>query len=146
MYTSDLFAGERNIHMGVDISGPVGTPIYSFADGEILKFAYNGADGDYGYTLLSKHKVDGRDLFVLWGHLQKKSVENKKVGQLIKRGEVIAWIGDKHENGGWNPHLHFQLSYEEPAVCDMPGVVSAEDLPAALLKYPDPRIVLGPIY
>ena len=32
----------------------------------------------------------------------------------MKRGEVIGWMGDKHENGGWFPHTHFQLMLLEP--------------------------------
>jgi hypothetical protein len=55
-------------------------------------------------------------------------------------------MGDKDENGGWDPHLHFQLSLIEPETHDMPGVVSPEDREQALRDYPDPRLVLGPIY
>ena len=53
---------------------------------------------------------------------------------------------DKSVTGGWEPHLHFQLSWEEPTGNDMPGVVSRDDREWALEKYPDPRIVLGRIY
>ena len=59
---------------------------------------------------------------------------------------MICWMGDKDENGGWDPHLHFQLSLIEPETHDMPGVVSPEDREQALRDYPDPRLVLGPIY
>ncbi|GIT41297.1 MAG: hypothetical protein Ct9H300mP10_03070 [Methanobacteriota archaeon] len=55
-------------------------------------------------------------------------------------------MGDKHENGGWEPHLHFQLSLVEPETHDLPGVVAPEDREQALLDYPDPRLVLGPLY
>ena len=60
--------------------------------------------------------------------------------------EVIAWIGDRHENGGWNPHLHFQLSLVRPEVADLPGAVSDADRAHALTLYPDPRLVLGSLY
>ena len=50
-------------------------------------------------------------------------------------------------NGGWDPHLHFQLSLIEPITHDMPGVVNPKDREEALLKnYPDPRLVMGTIY
>ena len=150
MYETELFKGSgspRNIHMGVDIGAPVGTPVHAFADGEVFLFAYNPAAGDYGYTVITKHEnIAGETLYALHGHLGARSVEGKAVGQAIKRGEVIAWVGDRHENGGWNPHLHFQLSRVAPAVCDMPGAVNEESLPEALRTYPDPRLVLGPIY
>lgn len=45
--------------------------------------------------------------------------------------------------GGWPPHVHFQLSWEEPETHDMPGVVSNTQHASALRTYPDPRIVLG---
>ena len=55
-------------------------------------------------------------------------------------------MGDKHENGGWESHLHFQLSINEPETHDMPGVVDPQNRDEALENYPDPRLVLGPIY
>ena len=64
----------------------------------------------------------------------------------VNRGEIVGWIGGKEENGGWEPHLHFQLSWSDPMTHDMPGVVDPKDRSDALAKYPDPRIVLGPIY
>ncbi|MEL0101236.1 MAG: peptidase M23, partial [Euryarchaeota archaeon] len=68
------------------------------------------------------------------------------VGDIVDEGQIIAKVGSKDENGGWEPHLHFQLSWSEPKNNDMPGVVSIEDRDSALRIYPDPRIVLGPIY
>jgi hypothetical protein len=80
------------------------------------------------------------------GHLAAASLDGLAVGQPFEAGQVIAHIGDRHENGGWSPHLHLQLCTREPLVCDMPGVVSAADREEARLLYPDPRLVLGPIY
>lgn len=146
MYKGPLYEDQRDIHIGIDIGAPVGTPVHAFYDGEVFLFDYNAKPLDYGFTLITKHTLDGVDLYVLHGHLNKKSIESKSIGQKISKGEVIAWIGDKSENGGWNPHLHFQISYEKPSVCDMPGVVHEKDLECALKTYPDPRLILGPIY
>jgi peptidoglycan LD-endopeptidase LytH len=149
MYTSELFLGSgepRTIHMGIDISAPVGTPVYAFYPGEIFLFAYNGAELDYGYTLITKHELGSEPLFALYGHLSAKSLAGKEKGQRIAAGETIAWVGDKHENGGWNPHLHFQLCLREPEACDLPGAVSESQRAEALRIYPDPRLVLGPLY
>jgi hypothetical protein len=52
----------------------------------------------------------------------------------------------KFENDRKMPHVHFQLSSHPPDTHDMPGAVSIEDRPRALLDYPDPRLVLGPLY
>jgi murein DD-endopeptidase MepM/ murein hydrolase activator NlpD len=146
MYQTPLFGGNRTIHMGIDLFAPAGTEIFSFADGKIYDSAYHSADGDYGYTLLTEHEFGDSKIYALYGHLNQASILEKKRGQPIQSGEVIAWLGDRHENGGWTPHLHFQLTYEKPDKADLPGVVSEEDLAQALLKFPDPRIVLGPIY
>ena len=56
------------------------------------------------------------------------------------------FFGGEAENGGWPPHVHFQLSLERPATHDMPGVVSADDHQKALETFPDPRWVLGDLY
>src|SRR5206468_2917678 len=120
-YVSSLYRGLRDIHMGIDLFSPVGTEVHAFMEGQIARFAYNGAEQDYGYTLITEHvlnstehELSGLKLYALHGHLSRKSLEGKKEGQKIQGGEVIAWIGDRHENGGWFPHLHFQLSYAKP--------------------------------
>ena len=146
MYSTELFSDGRFLHIGIDIGAPVGTPCMAFDEGEISHYGYNAADGDYGYVIITKHIIDKKPIWALYGHLSADSIKGKKIGQKISRGEVICWMGDKHENGGWDPHLHFQLSINEPETHDMPGVVNPENREAALKKYPDPRLVLGPIY
>jgi very-short-patch-repair endonuclease len=146
VYTTELFSGGRDIHIGIDIAAPVGTPCRAFCDGAILLQGYNGAPGDYGYTIVTRHELDRVELFALWGHLDRRSVELRKEGEAFRAGDVIGHIGDRHENGGWNPHLHFQLSYQRPTKPDMPGVVGDADRERALQTYPDPRLVLGPLY
>ena len=147
MYQGELYKkGQRNIHMGIDIGAPVGTEVMNFFEGQVFDFTYHEKPWDYGYTLITKHVIKGQVIYALYGHLSGQSIRNKTCGESIKAGEVIAWVGDKHENGGWNPHVHFQLSLVEPVGADMPGVVSENQLADALGKYPDPRIVLGELY
>lgn len=137
---------DRNIHMGIDIGAPVGTPVYSFYDGEIFLFDYNDGELDYGYTLIIKHIINNVSLFALYGHLGKSSIENKKIGEHVLKNDKIGFVGSKTENGGWPPHLHFQLSLVEPKECDLPGVVSDLNKEIALKAFPDPRLVLGNLY
>ena len=146
MYNTDLFKDNRFLHIGIDIGAPVGTPCMAFEDGVISHFGYNPEDGDYGNVIITKHIIGGVPIWALYGHLDSNSISKKKIGQKISRGEVICWMGDKHENGGWEPHLHFQLSIIEPKTHDMPGVVNPTEREKALIEYPDPRLVLGPIY
>ena len=146
MYSTELFSDGRFLHIGIDIGAPVGTPCMAFDDGEVSHFGYNAADGDYGYVIITKHIVGEKPIWALYGHLSADSIKGKKIGQKISRGEVICWMGDRHENGGWDSHLHFQLSINEPETHDMPGVVNPENREKALEKYPDPRLVRGRIY
>ena len=106
----------------------------------------NPEPGSYGPTIIIKHEHEGKPIWALYGHLSMESLDMVEVGEPVEEGQIIATVGDKSVNGGWAPHLHFQLSWEEPLVNDMPGVVSREDREWALLQYPDPRIILGPIY
>jgi murein DD-endopeptidase MepM/ murein hydrolase activator NlpD len=150
MYATALFTGgpaPRDIHVGIDLAAPVGTAVRAFFEGRIHLTGINPAPGDYGGTIITEHRLDADQvLWALHGHLSHASVAHRKPGEAIRSGDVIGWIGDRHENGGWNPHLHFQLSRLKPAVCDLPGVVAEGDLARALVDYPDPRCVLGPLY
>ncbi|MBT4066647.1 MAG: peptidoglycan DD-metalloendopeptidase family protein [Euryarchaeota archaeon] len=146
MYTQEIFDGVRDLHIGIDIGAPVGEPIHAFGAGIIHSLGVNDEDGSYGPTIIIQHEYDGRPIWALYGHLSMESLEMVEVGKAVEEGQIIATVGDKSVNGGWAPHLHFQLSWEEPLENDMPGVVSRDDREWALEKYPDPRIVLGPIY
>jgi murein DD-endopeptidase MepM/ murein hydrolase activator NlpD len=150
MYVTDLFkgdgAGTRDIHVGVDIAAPAGTEVHAFFNGTIFMTGINPADGDYGGTVITEHRLGERTLWALHGHLSHASVSARPVGLSFAAGDVVGWLGEKHENGGWNPHLHFQLSWERPLKCDLPGAVNQKDRDWALATFPDPRSVLGPLY
>jgi murein DD-endopeptidase MepM/ murein hydrolase activator NlpD len=77
----------------------------------------------------------------------------RNVGDTVRRGDILGHLGNIHENGGWRiPHVHFQLALEPPATHDMPGAVAMNHRPTdddrarALVLYPDPRYVLGPLH
>lgn len=145
MYGAETF-GARDVHMGIDLGAEAGTPVHAYDDGEIFLFGENAAPGDYGPTLVTRHELDGRALYVLLGHLSRRSLEGKRVGERFTKGAVLGWIGEAHENGGWNPHVHVQLTWIAPSVPDLPGAVAEADRAAARERYPDPRLVLGPVY
>jgi murein DD-endopeptidase MepM/ murein hydrolase activator NlpD len=165
MYTSAIFQGQvsepsadaaegslpssfepRDIHVGIDLAAPAGSRVHAFFDGRIFMTGINSAEGDYGGTLITEHVLAGQKLWALHGHLSHASTKYRGVGELLKKGDVVGWLGEKQENGGWNPHLHFQLTLIEPTVCDLPGVVREKDRAEAICIYPDPRLVLGPLY
>ena len=150
MYTQALFGGERTIHVGLDIGGPAQTSIYAFEDGIIHSFADNDVDGSYGPTIITQHEllIEGEEqtIWVLHGHLSRESLDDLVAGNPIKKGDQIGTMGDEHENGGWPPHVHIQLSLIEPEVPDLEGVVTPEHREDALKRYPDPRNILGRLY
>ena len=156
MYTTPLFGGERDLHVGIDIGGPAGTEIHSFYEGKIHSFGINAEAGSYGPTIIIEYQLSWppspqndhpvRPVWVLYGHLSTDSLDGLESGMPVSKGQVFARMGKKSENGGWEPHVHFQISLIEPTKPDLPGVVRRSDREQALHDYPDPRLVLGPLY
>lgn len=146
MYVAPQYDNRRNIHMGIDIWTEAGSPVFSFYGGTIAYLRDNNETGNYGPTLVIEYDLNRRKLFALYGHLSRPSLENWSPGDAVGRGEQIATLGKATVNGGWAPHLHFQLSVEDPGEADMPGVVADGERDRALRVYPDPRRVLGDLY
>jgi murein DD-endopeptidase MepM/ murein hydrolase activator NlpD len=133
----------RNIHLAVDIWGPVNTPIYAPLDGQIHSFAYNKAFLDYGYTLILSHKFEEIHFHTLYGHLSSSQFTNWQVGQSVPKGTHIADIGTVDENGGWIPHLHFQIIMDmEGNKGDYPGVCTISKLERYRRNCPDPHLLI----
>jgi murein DD-endopeptidase MepM/ murein hydrolase activator NlpD len=146
MYTSPIYQTDRRLHVGVDLWAPAGTPVFAFADGVVYATADNANPRDYGPTVVTEHEVDGQTLWALYGHLSRTSLASLRPGRRLAAGDRVGTLGTADENGGWVPHLHFQLSLERPDGADLPGVVEASRRDEALRRYPDPRHVLGPLY
>ena len=99
----------RSIHLGIDIWIKEGTQIYSPLPGIVHSFNNNIAYGDYGPTLILEHLIEGEVFYTLYGHLSLESIQEKRKGQQVRRGDIIAYIGDENINENWPPHLHFQV-------------------------------------
>jgi murein DD-endopeptidase MepM/ murein hydrolase activator NlpD len=98
-YRVSPFTGKRELHRGIDISGPVGTPIYSPAKGSVV---FADRDGAYGLSVCIDH---GGGVVTRYAHLHKFAV---KSGQAVARGELIGYIGNTGRSTG--PHLHYEVS------------------------------------
>jgi peptidoglycan LD-endopeptidase LytH len=133
----------RRLHLGVDIWGKAGTPVFAPFGGMIHSFAFNDHYGDYGATLIVLHQLDGFSFYTLYGHLALADIEKATQGQYINRGQEIAHFGRPEENGHWPPHLHFQvildMGYREG---DYPGVCKYSERERYLANSPDPDIIL----
>ena len=145
IYTQALFDGSRTVHMGLDLGGPVGTPVHAPLAGTVLHAGYNPADGDYGYVVVTQHRWEGEPIWILLGHLSKATLAQSPVGKSFSPGTILGWFGSIDENGGWPPHVHIQLSRQRPDTHDMPGAVSPSDFDQAQQIWPDPSI-LGRLY
>lgn len=87
------------MHAGLDFAAPQGTPIYATADG-VVKLAGNTGNG-YGNHVIINH---GYGYETLYGHQYRIKA---KVGQRVKRGELIGWVGSTGKSTG--PHLHYEV-------------------------------------
>lgn len=98
-YRIDPVYKTRRFHEGLDFTAPVGTPIYATADGVVKEAGYN--TGGYGNNVVINH---GFGFQTLYAHMYKIKA---RVGQKVKRGEVIGYIGNTGKSTG--PHLHYEV-------------------------------------
>jgi len=116
---SDPFRGGAAMHAGVDISGPIGTPIYATADGIVGRAQW--ASG-YGNLVELDH---GKGIQTRYGHLSAILVQP---GSRITRGQLIARMGSTGRSTG--SHLHYEVRLDGHAVNPMPFLQSASYLVA----------------
>ena len=88
----------RRFHSGVDISASPGSPIQATADGVV---SYSAWKHNSGYLIVIEH---GCGFSTIYAHNKKNRV---KVGQRVKRGEVIGYIGSTGKSTG--PHVHYEV-------------------------------------
>ncbi len=133
----------RRLHLGIDIWGPAGTPVFAFMGGRIHSFAFNNQYGDYGATMILLHQLEGIPFYTLYGHLSLKDIQNITASQYVVRGQEIAHFGNQEENGQWPPHLHFQVIVQMGIKDgDYPGVCKYSERDKYLSNCPDPDLIL----
>lgn len=146
----------RTVHIGVDIFMAAGSAVHAPLDGVVEVVEYRDGRLDYGGMAVLRHETPAGDRFAtLFGHLSRASVRALGVGQRIARGDAFAELGTADENGGWSPHLHFQLALETAGLGkDWPGVADPDDLelwraicpnPAPLLNLTEARVAYRPL-
>jgi murein DD-endopeptidase MepM/ murein hydrolase activator NlpD len=134
---------ERNIHIGLDLWINESAPVYATLEGTIHSFQNNDALGDYGPTIILKHQIGHFTFHTLYGHLSLDSLDGKKIGNFVKKGEQIASLGLPPINGDYAPHLHFQIIMDmENKVGDYPGVCNQNRLAFYLENCPDPNLLI----
>ncbi len=92
------FSGIPTFHEGIDIAAQTGTPVVAPADGVVIRAGFGTG---YGNMVEISH---GYGIKTIFGH---NSRLNVKVGQRVKRGDVISYVGDTGSSTG--PHLHYEV-------------------------------------
>ena len=129
---SDPFRGGAAMHAGVDIPGPIGTPIFATADGIVGRAQW--ANG-YGWLVELNH---GGGIQTRYGHLSAMVVQP---GQRVTRGQLIARMGSTGRSTG--SHLHYEVRLDGHAVNPMPFLQSANYLIAMQERARGSRVAMG---
>jgi hypothetical protein len=134
----------RSQHLGVDIFIAEGTPIYAPLPGHVANVADNAERYGYGPLVILEHQTSGGERFwTLYGHLARETLARLTVGQSVAAGERIGSIGEPEVNGGWAPHLHFQIITDRLGLDDdFPGVGQPSLWNIWSKISPDPNLIL----
>lgn len=151
----DVYAGEqfstalspewRSQHLGQDIFIAAGTPLHAPLAGKVLSVVDNALPYDYGPTVILEHRAgnEGPAFWTLYGHLSRDTLAMVSEGQTITAGQQIGTIGDHTVNGGWAPHLHFQIITDRLGQSgEFPGVGQPSLWPVWRAISPDPNLIL----
>ena len=131
---SDPFRGRAAMHAGVDLAGPLGTPIYATADGIVGRSEYAGA---YGNLVEINH---GQGIQTRYGHMSRLIA---RPGQRVRRGELIGLMGSTGRSTG--SHLHYEVRIDGRAVNPIPFIHGTETLAAVQRRAEagTPTVALG---
>jgi 4-aminobutyrate aminotransferase-like enzyme/Ser/Thr protein kinase RdoA (MazF antagonist) len=163
LYSSPLFRPSENpvqesrtIHLGLDLFARPGMPVHAPLAATVEAFANNAQHLDYGPVIILKHAASAgskgpggaadaaESFYTLYGHLTTDSLKGLKIGQPIHAGDKFAAIGSSQENGGWPPHLHFQIITDLLGLgTDFPGVAPASQRNIWKSLSPDPNLLLN---
>ncbi len=103
---SDTYGAPRSggrTHQGIDIFAPEGTPVLAAAAGVVV-----GRDSSaLGGISLYHRDLDQRTIY-FYAHLQRYRPDLKE-GDLVRQGDVIAYVGETGNAPPGSPHLHFSI-------------------------------------
>lgn len=162
IYTDQAFrigdwkaSDRRTVHLGIDGFAPAETSVHTPLEATVEFTDNRTGNLDYGGMVILRHETPNNHVFfTMYGHLAPASLAGLEIGQNLKKGEMFAHLGDPSENGGWNPHIHFQLALDTQGMGhDWPGVANPDEMffwrkycpnPAALMNLSDERTTYYP--
>ncbi|MCU1368691.1 MAG: hypothetical protein JWN39_4330, partial [Ilumatobacteraceae bacterium] len=141
----------RTIHIGIDLFAPAGEEIVAPLAAKVAMIGCDLSPLAFGGILVLEHTTtaadggDGVPFWTLYGHLSSASLSALHVGQPVAAGETVARLGRPDENGGWPPHLHFQVMTD---LCgweaeEIIGVAARSQWDVWGAVFPNPNLVLG---
>lgn len=116
-YTSGFGRRWGRMHEGMDMAGPVGTPVYATGDGVVT---HAGRMGAYGNLIKISHELGTETRYA---HLSRVNVQ---VGQRVSQGERIGDMGNTGRSTG--SHLHYEVRMNGRAVDPMSFIKAAENV------------------
>ncbi len=145
----------RAVHLAVDVFAPAGSTLYAPLSGRVEAVENRDAHLDYGGVVILHHETpEGDPFYTLYGHLDPECCTRLKPGDPVAQGAAFARLGDATQNGGWAPHVHFQLALTTMGMeADWPGVGDPDEMdlwhavcpnPAALLNLADDKVFYHP--
>jgi murein DD-endopeptidase MepM/ murein hydrolase activator NlpD len=102
----DSFSAARSggrVHRAIDIMSPRGTPVLAASDGEIVRVGRNRLGGKIIYQLSADKKM-----VFYYAHLDRYA-NGLSVGNYVKQGDIIGFVGNTGNAGPGNYHLHFSI-------------------------------------
>ncbi|MGH7379956.1 MAG: M23 family metallopeptidase, partial [Candidatus Methylomirabilales bacterium] len=106
------FTGNRQMHEGIDVAGPRGLPVLATADAIVT---FSGKLAGFGYSVVLNH---GFGFKTFYAHNDTNKV---RVGQTVKRGQIIATLGSTGYSTG--PHLHYEVLVNDAPVNPMKYII-----------------------
>jgi len=128
-FRSDPFRGRRARHKGIDMAGPIGTPIYATADGIVGRSQWVRG---YGKYIEINH---GNAIQTRYGHMSRLNVQ---ANARVKSGDLIGFMGSTGRSTG--SHLHYEVRIDGEAVNPVPFMQSNDFLVAQTIN---PGVALG---
>jgi murein DD-endopeptidase MepM/ murein hydrolase activator NlpD len=113
--------GILQLHAGLDLVAPPGTPIFATGDGQVRRA---GVAGGYGNMVEIQH---GEGLVTRYGHMDTIAVA---VGQAVTAGTVIGTLGTTGDSTG--PHVHYEIRRGDQPVDPMPFLEAGQSLKTIL--------------
>jgi len=137
-YRTDPFNKTRKFHYGMDFTAPRGTPVFASGDGVIERADANSSG--YGNHIRIDH---GFGYVSLYAHLRSSKPYNVRVGQKVKRGDIIGYVGSTGRSQA--PHLHYEVFKENDRINPINfyyGSLTPEEFNALLKRSQEENISL----